>query len=274
MDECLLESPQSIVPKLEKLAAREENVFRKTPTSNFNARTAMRRIHGGIYAGSRGGYDSSTNLGIVSGLQRLRLFNAGRRSSTPSFTPAHTRVLSIAREPGRSTDSDSNTGANAAGGSETQNPTVPATSTGGIRSMCINPSRTLLAIGSGDLLQVTIYTIPEFEPVGVMYGHTDVVFGLAWISDTVLTSGSRDGSMRVWSMDSPILTTLPTVARPVEVRRPVITRSEEKSRVRDLSLNKGTGVRMMCCFVEGMELCDLDLILVYFTYLASDDIDD
>lgn len=91
---------------------------------------------------------------------------------------------------------------------------------------------------------MTIYSIPEYQPVGIMYGHADLVFSLTWVTDTVLVSGSRDGSMRVWSVDSPVMATLPSVTVPIEVRFPVLSREEEKTKVRDLSLNKGTGVRI------------------------------
>ncbi|KAG0287353.1 DDB1- and CUL4-associated factor 12 [Linnemannia gamsii] len=120
----------------------------------------------------------------------------------------------------------------------------------GVRSLSINPSRTLLAIGAGEPFQVTIYSIPEYEPVGIMYGHADLVFSLTWVTDTVLVSGSRDGSMRVWSMHSPVMATLPSVTVPIEVRFPVLSREEEKTKVRDLSLNKGTG-QLMTLTTEG-----------------------
>jgi len=118
-----------------------------------------------------------------------------------------------------------------------------ASTSAGVRSLSINPSRTLLAIGAGEPFQITIYSIPGFEPVGIMYGHSDLVFSLTWVTDTVLVSGSRDGSMRVWSVDSTVAATLSTINIPIQVRFPVLSREEEKTRVRDLSLNKGTGVR-------------------------------
>ncbi|KAF9989120.1 DDB1- and CUL4-associated factor 12 [Mortierella antarctica] len=99
-------------------------------------------------------------------------------------------------------------------------------------------------IGAGEPFQVTIYSLPEFESVGVMYGHSDLVFSLTWASDTVLVTGSRDGSMRVWSMDSPVVTTLPAVGQPIEVRLHSIAQTEDKTKVRDLSLNRGTGELM------------------------------
>ncbi|KAG0207863.1 hypothetical protein BGX28_001012 [Mortierella sp. GBA30] len=78
-------------------------------------------------------------------------------------------------------------------------------------------------------MSVTIYSLPEFVSVGVMHGHSDMVFSLKWASDSVLVTGSRDGTMRVWSMDSPVITTLPAVRNPIEVRFPSIVRTEDPS---------------------------------------------
>jgi WD40 repeat protein len=249
MEECLLESAQTANSRLADLVAKGENIFRtpSTLTSNVTPRSPQEAYYD---------YEGNMIQGLTSALERnLRLFNAGRRSSTPSYlsTPTPTRVpftnfgngpSTVGWNSGSSGSNNSNYTANSSG---TQNQAALGQNlaTVGIRSLSINPSRTLLAVGSGDLLQVTIYKIPEFEPIGVMYGHTDLVFSLTWVSDTVLVTGSKDGSMRVWSMDSPILTTLPSVARPIEVRQPVITRTDPTSKVRYLTLNKGTGVRML-----------------------------
>ncbi|KAK3815264.1 MAG: hypothetical protein J3Q66DRAFT_344152 [Benniella sp.] len=253
MEECLLESAQIANSRLAELAAKGENIFRTPSTlTNVTPRSPQEAYYD---------YEGNVIQGLTSALERnLRLFNAGRRSSTPSYlsTPTSTRVpftnfgngsSTVGWSSGSSGSSNSNYAANGGG---TQNQAAPwqNSATVGIRSLSINPSRTLLAVGSGDLLQVTIYKVPEFEPIGVMYGHTDLVFSLTWVSDTVLVTGSKDGSMRVWSMDSPILTTLPSVARPIEVRQPVITRADKTSKVRYLTLNKGTG-QLMTLTTEG-----------------------
>lgn len=249
MEECLLESSQVVNSKLGELAAKNENIFRIPST--LSSDVSQRRSPQEAY------YDYTGNViqGLSSALERnLRLFNAGRRSSTPSFasTPTATRVTftniaNVTSTVGWNTGNlASNTSNHTANRSTSQTPatTAPNAATTGIRALSINPSRTLLAVGSGDLLQVTIYKVPEFDPIGVMYGHTDLVFSLTWVTDTVLATGSKDGSMRIWSMDSPVLTTLPSVARPIEVRQPAITRKDEQTKVRYLTLNKGTGVGM------------------------------
>ncbi|KAI8353698.1 WD40-repeat-containing domain protein [Mortierella sp. GBAus27b] len=248
MEECLLESSESVLSKLGMLAAEEGNTTRTTPTQTTNLNA---RAYGTSYTGHGSPSDNNPNLAIVNGLQGLRLHNhsGGRRSSTPSypFAPNASRAIpsSIANgssTTGRSTSStaqsSTGTGDTTAGSNGSQDAPIAS----GIRSMSINPSRTLLAIGSGDHLQVSIYSLPEFEPMGIMYGHTDIVFSVKWISDTVLVTGCKDGSMRVWTMGSPLLTTLPTISQlPIEVRQSVLTRTEENTGVRGLTLNNATG---------------------------------
>nr|CAG8642049.1 13804_t:CDS:2 [Entrophospora candida] len=50
----------------------------------------------------------------------------------------------------------------------------------GIRSIAVNPSKTLLAVGAGKPYQVTIYELPSFDPVA---GHNDLVFSVEWLDD-------------------------------------------------------------------------------------------
>jgi WD repeat-containing protein 40A len=59
----------------------------------------------------------------------------------------------------------------------------------GIRSIAVNPSRTLLAVGAGKPVQVTVYELPSFEPVAVFSGHSDLVFSVTWLDDYHLISG-------------------------------------------------------------------------------------
>lgn len=228
----------------------------------------------------------NSTIGLASSLERgLRFFNAGRRSSTPSFSsnalvpfpPASAAVVytnagnNNNSNIGRHQNNDHHTNMNATPNANTNtniianNQAVAGTTTeisgsthttaaistsAGIRSLSINPSRTLMAVGSGDPYQVTIYSLPEYEPVGMMYGHTDLVFSLTWVSDTVLVSGARDGSMRAWSMASEVMATLPAISKPVQVRFSVLKKTQEKSRIRDLTLNRATG-QLMTLAAEG-----------------------
>ncbi|GJJ78816.1 DDB1- and CUL4-associated factor 12 [Entomortierella parvispora] len=287
LDESLCESQESVVSRMSELHTEYEKRL-NTPivaSTRFISRSSNSRNNSGTNSSSSSisnfsMLSGSSTIGLASSLERgLRFFNAGRRSSTPSFSSAtlvpfpqpgavvtHTAATTVSnisnntdRHPNNdlhmTTNANPNTNANTqtAAGTEISgsNHTIAATSTSaGIRSLSINPSRTLLAVGSGDPYQVTIYSVPEYEPVGMMYGHTDLVFSLTWISDTVLVSGARDGSMRVWSMASEVMATLPAVSEPVEVRFSVLKKTQEKARIRDLTLNRATG-QLMTLAAEG-----------------------
>ncbi|KAF8944029.1 DDB1- and CUL4-associated factor 12 [Haplosporangium gracile] len=267
MEECLEENSTSVLSRLGDMAAEQEE-------SLFSGSLAKRPIK------SSGSSTSNGTGGIASSLERgLRFLNSGRRSSTPSITtttsnqPSANHMMTMflpspnlnatisSTVPGAASTTNQATATNPNNANNANITTdlfhsglmhgmAAASTSAGVRSLSINPSRTLLAIGAGDPFQVTIYSIPEYEPVGIMYGHADLVFSLTWITDTVLVSGSRDGSMRVWSMDSSVMATLPSVTVPIDVRFPVLSREEEKTKVRDLSLNKGTG-QLMTLTTEG-----------------------
>ncbi|KAF9130537.1 DDB1- and CUL4-associated factor 12 [Linnemannia schmuckeri] len=274
MEECLEENLTSVLSRLGDMAAKRKEDL-------FSGPLAKRSVK------SSGSPTSNGTGGIASSLERgLRFLNSGRRSSTPSFTtitsnqPSTNHMMTVfppspnpnatisPTMPGAAATTNqatttnlNNANTNANANTNTNATTDPfhsglmhgmaaASTSAGVRSLSINPSRTLLAIGAGDPFQVTIYSIPEYEPVGIMYGHADLVFSLTWVTDTVLVSGSRDGSMRVWSMDSSVMATLPSVTVPIDVRFPVLSREEENIKVRDLSLNKGTG-QLMTLTTEG-----------------------
>ncbi|KAF9950703.1 DDB1- and CUL4-associated factor 12 [Mortierella alpina] len=271
LEECLLSSVASELSRIEGIAAAGSS-GNSSPLSNKSPTTGSpnTRVYGATHL-SNNNRQGSVSSGITNSLERgLRFFNSGRRSSTPSFTMVgnalagnrpyatgnYTTAMATATATlGTANRSPAPTTNTAALGSRSPSAS-PNSSTGamhamaaastsaGVRSISVNPSRTLIAIGASDPFQVTIYSLPEFEAVGVMHGHSDLVFSLTWASDTVLVTGSRDGSMRVWSMDSPVATTLPTVGQPVEVRFHSIAQTEDKTKVRDLSLNRGTGELM------------------------------
>ncbi|KAG0259067.1 DDB1- and CUL4-associated factor 12 [Mortierella polycephala] len=246
LDESLEESTSGVLSRLANLAKEQGNTklantrFKNLlPTSNEDLTFAQEAS------------SMSSGRSVLESIG-MRFFNPGRRLSSPVFSTTNNSANTIATTPRTTSGYDittSNTNTPADQNPSTEAPSSSASS--GVRSLSINPSRTLLAVGAGFPFQVTIFSVPGFVPMGVMYGHTDLVFSLEWVTDTILVSGSRDGSMRVWTMGSPVITTLSSVSGPIQARLPVLTRTEDNTKVRDLSYNNGTG-QLMTLAAEGV----------------------
>ena len=75
----------------------------------------------------------------------------------------------------------------------------------GIHAVAINASRTRMATGGANPADAAVFSLPDVRPTALLTGHTDWVFGLDWVTDNLLASGSRDGTVKLWTVpDEPV----------------------------------------------------------------------
>ncbi|KAL4444203.1 hypothetical protein ABPG75_011940 [Micractinium tetrahymenae] len=73
----------------------------------------------------------------------------------------------------------------------------------GIHSVAVNPAGDMVATGGAEPADAAVLSLPDLQPVQTLVGHQDWVFGVAWVSDRHLVTGSRDQSVALWSIPEP-----------------------------------------------------------------------
>lgn len=62
-----------------------------------------------------------------------------------------------------------------------------------------------MATGAANPADAAVFSLPDVRPTALLTGHTDWVFGLDWVTDNLLASGSRDGTVKLWTVpDEPV----------------------------------------------------------------------
>lgn len=71
----------------------------------------------------------------------------------------------------------------------------------GIHSISISKEG-LIATGGQEPEDIMVLSQFDFRPQGLLRGHKDWVFGIAWLDHRILVSGSRDSLVMVWNIDN------------------------------------------------------------------------
>jgi WD repeat-containing protein 40A len=101
----------------------------------------------------------------------------------------------------------------------------------------------MLAVGAGKPNEsIQIFQLPSFDLIAILDGHTEMVFSVNWIDDTTLASGSRDKTLKFWSLSDqyiqnkirfPLLTDW-------NVLGASLTKMEHDEKIRDSVYNRNT----------------------------------
>jgi DDB1- and CUL4-associated factor 12 len=118
----------------------------------------------------------------------------------------------------------------------------------GIHAISTNPSKTILAVGAGrpddptDDFDIQLFEIPSFHPLGVLRGHTDIIFSFHWIDDSTLVSGARDRSLKIWNIAETLSEEYvsKTFLANLKLFSPQASQIEHEDKIRDLALDRST----------------------------------
>ncbi|DBA89572.1 TPA: hypothetical protein ACH3X2_004473 [Trebouxia sp. C0005] len=102
----------------------------------------------------------------------------------------------------------------------------------GIHTMAVSPDGSMLAVGGADPMDCQIMHIqhqhgkaPIFTPMQALVGHRDWLFGVTWLTDRHIVTGSRDHSIKLWRNDE---------ANGTANYRPLESRTDHRTKVRDV----------------------------------------
>lgn len=123
----------------------------------------------------------------------------------------------------------------------------PAITQQGIYSLKLNPSQTLLASQTNDSRNISVYKLPTFDPYcqGVN-GHNEIIYDLLWLDDTILVSGSKDGSIAAWRIEDD-LQGCPNII-------PFYVKNNSEDSIRGLAYNERLG-EFVSLSIDGKVAC-------------------
>lgn len=105
----------------------------------------------------------------------------------------------------------------------------------GIHAIAINPSGTRMVTGGANPSDCAVFSVPDLRPTALLTGHKDWVFGLDWITDNIVASGSRDKTVKLWCVpDAPCDITSVGAGSYRQLSAPINTIDAHGDRVRDL----------------------------------------